>query len=290
MKTLSIVAGLLVSTSVAAALSIPYYSGALERKGSEVEAFGLSDAELGGRWDGSMLTTYLTKRGGGGGEGGGGGGGEGGGGGGGEGGGEGGGDGGEGGEGGEGEGTGSGSGSSSSGDDEPSSSSSSSPPSYGGGSYYGGGSSTAYSSGSRSPAGISPRYLPTPSLGFYSGYWPYGAYAYTYTHPYYFVNSSAGNQNQSLPVQCLCEEYCACGCDDNGNSTFVQSIVGNGVDLNATLVRTSVVNGEKTLVINGTLANGTASGLTSGAGGRGGMWSGTLLVVGAVVGIVVCGL
>ena len=91
-------------------------------------------------------------------------------------------------------------------------------------------------------------------------------------------------------MECLCEEYCACGCDDNGNSTFIQSLVGNGVDLNTTLVRTSVVNGTKTLVINGTLANGTASGSTSGAVGRSVQQSLGLLVVGAVVGMIVWGL
>ncbi|MCJ1317875.1 hypothetical protein MMC15_003202 [Xylographa vitiligo] len=277
MKTLSVVAGLLASTSVAAALSIPHRSDALERRGFEAEDFGSLDAELGGRREGVMLTTYLTKRGGGGGDGGGG---------------DGGGDGGGGGGGGSGDGGGEGGGEGEgSGNGEPSSSSSSSsPPTYGGGRYYGGGSSTPYPSGSRSPAGISPQYLTPPSLDWYPGYWPYGAYAYAYPHPCYFVNASAGSQNQSLPVECLCEAYCPCGCDDNGDGAFVQSIVGDGVALNAALVRTSVVDGRKTLVINGTLANGTAGGATGGAGGWGGMRTGGLLVVGAVVGMIVGGL
>lgn len=143
------------------------------------------------------------------------------------------------------------------------SSSSISRPSYGGGRYYGGGATSAYRSGGRSPAGIVPFVLAGAALGFFPGLWLYGAYEYPYSHPYSFHNASNSSepqgQNETLPVSCLCAQYSACGCDDNNNSTFLDSVVGNGsaADENSTLVHIANVNGTKTIVLNGTLPNGT---------------------------------
>jgi hypothetical protein len=140
------------------------------------------------------------------------------------------------------------------------SSSSSISPGYGGGRYYGGGSSSAYRSGGRSPAGILPFALGGAALGIFPGLWLYGAYGYNYNNPYNFRNrSDSNNQNQSLPVTCLCQQYSACGCDDNNNSTFLDSVVGNGslADEDSTLVNVGIVNGTKTIILNGTLPNGT---------------------------------
>lgn len=171
----------------------------------------------------------------------------------------------------------------------PPSSSSSASRGYGGGAYYGGGSSTAYRSGSRSPLGLAPYALGGAALGFGL----YGAYAYNYDHPYGFHNRTS-NQNETLPIECLCAKYSACGCDDNNNSTFLNSIIGNGSasDENSTLVHVGIVNGTKTIIINGTLPNGTdtsanSTGSSSGAAGRqvaelSGYW-----VMGAVVGATV---
>ncbi len=133
-------------------------------------------------------------------------------------------------------------------------------PSYGGGRYYGGGSTSAYRSGGRSPAGILPFALGGAALGIFPGLWLYGAYSYNYNNPYNFRNRSDPNgQNQSLPVTCLCQQYSACGCDDTNNSTFLDSVVGNGstADENSTLVHIGNVNGTKTIILNGTLPNGT---------------------------------
>lgn len=87
--------------------------------------------------------------------------------------------------------------------------------------------------------------------------------------------------------------YSACGCDNNSNTTYLDSLVGNGsaADENSTLIHIGVVNGTKTLIINGTLPNGTndTTSTTSGAGaGRqtlleySGFW-----VVSAIVGATV---
>lgn len=53
--------------------------------------------------------------------------------------------------------------------------------------------------------------------------------------------------------------YSACGCDNNSNTTYLDSLVGNGsvADENSTLIHVGNVNGTKTLIINGTLPNGT---------------------------------
>ena len=62
-------------------------------------------------------------------------------------------------------------------------------------------------------------------------------------------------------MSCLCQQYSACGCDDNDNSTFLDSVVGNGTAaaMNSSLARIAQVNGTKTLVLNGTLPNDTTA-------------------------------
>jgi hypothetical protein len=79
-----------------------------------------------------------------------------------------------------------------------------------------------------------------------------------------------------------------CGCDDNGNSTFLNMLIGDGTyaNLNTSLVNVADINGTSTIVLNGTLPNGTtASGGTENANGSasmmgnlGGYWVMVLLV------------
>lgn len=166
-------------------------------------------------------------------------------------------------------------------------------PNYGGGRYYGGGATTPFTSGARSPLGLVaiPLAFGAGALAFYPGFWPYGAYAYPYNHPYTFRNYSANatngtttkreeqfqliearqsdtGVNETKPVTCLCAMYAECGCDDNGNTTFLDSLIGNGSysGLNLSLVNVADINGTSTIVLNGTLPNGTtASGGTEDA-------------------------
>jgi len=143
-------------------------------------------------------------------------------------------------------------------------------PSYsgsGGTRYFGGGATSAYSSGSRSGRGLTPyALLPVAALGgLWAGSWLYGgAYAYRYPNSYTFHNGSS-NTNQTEPVVCLCQQYEECGCDDNGDQTWLNSVIGDGdpSKFNQTLVKVADVNGTQTILINGTLPNGTSS--TSGA-------------------------
>ncbi|KAJ5109784.1 hypothetical protein N7532_002429 [Penicillium argentinense] len=131
-------------------------------------------------------------------------------------------------------------------------------PSYGGGRYYAGGARTPYTAGRSSPLGITPFLLPVAALAFFPGLWLYGAYAYPYTHPYHYVNHT-NNHNESLPVVCLCQEYQECGCDDNNNSTYYESLFNDTEPRNTSNARVVNVNGTEKLYINGTLANGTTA-------------------------------
>lgn len=139
-------------------------------------------------------------------------------------------------------------------------------PVYGGG-YYGGGSAKPYTSGKRSPKGLLPGalLLPAAALLVFPGIWLWSVYPYYYNRPYTFLNRTVENAtdglNQTLPVVCLCQEFSVCGCDDNNDSKFFDSLVGNGSydALNKSLVTVSMVNDTRSLVINGTLPNGTTA-------------------------------
>ncbi|KAK0945551.1 hypothetical protein LTR29_002906 [Friedmanniomyces endolithicus] len=135
-------------------------------------------------------------------------------------------------------------------------------PSYGGGRYYGGGAAAPYSAGSRSPGGVAPYLLAGSALAFFPGAWLYGAYAYPY-HGAYTYHNETGNRNDTRPVQCFCAQYAECGCDNYTDSSYLSSVANN-----ATVSRVADVNGTSTLLINGTLENGTtASGGSDSAAG-----------------------
>jgi len=142
------------------------------------------------------------------------------------------------------------------------------PRTYGGG-YYGGGAGVPYSAGSRTPKGLiaAPLLLGAGLLLIMPGLWLYSVYPYHFSNPYRFRNESDVNQtnpngtNQTLPVTCLCQEYSPCGCDENSDQKYLNDLVGNGSysALNKSLVTVSDVDGTRTLVINGTLPNGTTA-------------------------------
>ncbi|KAK4541901.1 hypothetical protein LTR36_007265 [Oleoguttula mirabilis] len=136
-------------------------------------------------------------------------------------------------------------------------------PSYGtGGRYYGGGASVPYTAGSRSASGIAPYFLAGTALAVFPGIWLYGAYAYPYSHPYTYHNTTS-NSNKTHPVNCLCGRYSECGCDNNNDTSYLDSVANNN-----TISRVANVNGTDTLLVNGTLANGTtAAGGTDSAAG-----------------------
>jgi len=167
-------------------------------------------------------------------------------------------------------------------------------PAYGGGRYYGGGATVPYSAGGRSPSGISPFILGAGALTLFPALFLFGAFAYPYNHPYTFRNHTAPSNGtnttdaaisarqtssdqgvlQTKPVLCLCAQYAECGCDDTGNTTFLDQVIGNGsyAALNKSVVTVGDVNGTNTIVLNGTLPNGTtASGGTANANAAAGL-------------------
>lgn len=183
--------------------------------------------------------------------------------------------------------------------------------SFGGGRYYGGGATVPYSAGKRTPKGLSPGLLLAPAaiLLIMPGLWLYSVYPYHYSNPYRFYNQSATNddddnnrkrslwtrqtqgRNETLPVMCLCEEFRVCGCDENDDQQYLDDLVGNGsyAALNKSLITVSDVNGTKTLVLNGTLPNGTTAPGGEGAaasltvGNLAGYYAVALLVVAGVM-------
>ena len=125
------------------------------------------------------------------------------------------------------------------------------PRTYGSGAYYPGGSVRPYKSGGRSPAGVAPVFLGVGALALFPGIWLYGAYAYSYPGLYYYHNRTSG-QNESHPVQCWCSRYQECACDVKNQTDYLNSIANNN-----TVARVANVNDTDTLLINGTLPNGT---------------------------------
>lgn len=133
------------------------------------------------------------------------------------------------------------------------------PRSFGGGRYYGAGAASPYKAGTNSPRGISPLlFVGVAALAFWPGLWLYGAYSYHYPHNYHFHNDTS-NQDEDLPVICGCDPYNPCGCDENNDTSYIQDLVRDGDydSLNKSLITVAEVNGTKTILINGTLPNGT---------------------------------
>lgn len=190
----------------------------------------------------------------------------------------------------------------------------------GGKKFYSGGGSAPYRSGSRTPSGLSAVALPAALMGgVFAGLWLGSLlYMYAWTNPLAwqnplnaralvlpYLNSTAGNATQqvltvpgggnvTLPVTCLCEENAVCGCDEVHDEQFVAALLqdaASGGDAAGKTVRLSVVNGTLTVVINGTLPNGTTAdgGSDYAAGAAAGpRWAITWVVV-AVAGAVVAG-
>jgi hypothetical protein len=159
--------------------------------------------------------------------------------------------------------------------------------SFGRGGYYGGGAAVPYSAGSRTPRGLvaAPLLGGVALLAIMPGLWLYGSvYPYHYNNPYRFYNRSRNatendnnnnnnnarsivirqsqqGANETLPVVCLCQEFAVCGCDENDSQAYIDDLIGNGsyAALNKSLVTVSEVNNTKTLVLNGTLPNGTTA-------------------------------
>lgn len=85
-------------------------------------------------------------------------------------------------------------------------------------------------------------------------------YVYPYAAPWTYRNATT-NQNETKPVKCGCDEDQECGCDENNSTDYVNSVIGNGSynQLNKSLVTVEAVNGTDTILLNGSLPNGTTA-------------------------------
>jgi len=135
-------------------------------------------------------------------------------------------------------------------------------PRFGGGRFYSGGGSRPYQSGGRSPgAGILPFALVGgAALAFWPGVWLYGAYMYPYHYVHHYHNSTS-DKNETAKVMCGCAKYAECGCDENNSTAYYDELLGNGSygALNKSVVNIGDYKGDKTILINGTLPNGTTA-------------------------------
>lgn len=131
----------------------------------------------------------------------------------------------------------------------------------GGRGFYSGGGVRPYAAGGRSPLGILPFALVgVAALAFWPGVWLHGAYMYPYSHVHRFYNATT-DRNETANVLCGCARFAVCGCDENNSTEYYDDLIGNGsfAALNKSVVNVGEYNGNRTLLINGTLPNGTTA-------------------------------
>lgn len=135
-------------------------------------------------------------------------------------------------------------------------------PSFMGGTTYGGGSKVPYASGKASPSGVQPRGPVAGSgIGYWPGSWPAPVYVYgPYGYHYGYYNHTS-RRREEREIVCGCAEHRECMCDEIKDDRFWDELVGDGDygKLNKSLVDVTKRKGKTTLVVNGTLPNGTTA-------------------------------
>ncbi|RPA97560.1 hypothetical protein L873DRAFT_1828976 [Choiromyces venosus 120613-1] len=162
-------------------------------------------------------------------------------------------------------------------------------PTYGRTRSYSGGAAVPYTSGRRTPRGILPFLLPLALLSFFPGLWLFSVFAYSWPNLAEFYNATS-LANETISVLCLCQQYSVCGCEENTERTYIDQVISEA-ERNSSVARIVDVNGTETLVINGTLPNGTtaAEGTASVAGMGMGRLAGETLGIWVIAGVVAWG-
>lgn len=109
------------------------------------------------------------------------------------------------------------------------------------------------------------------ALAFWPG-WMAGAYSYhngdyhrnatsnsTNGHHHFRDVGSADDQNQTVPVTCLCLKDADCGCDKNNDSSYLAFYTDKGADglpRNSSQLRVARVNETQGIFVNGTVPKG----------------------------------
>lgn len=98
------------------------------------------------------------------------------------------------------------------------------------------------------------------ALAFWPGVWLYGAHMYPYNYVHHYHNATT-DKNETAKVLCGCAENEVCGCDENNSTAYYDDLLGNGSyqALNKSVVNIGTYKGDKTILINGTLPNGTTA-------------------------------
>ena len=153
--------------------------------------------------------------------------------------------------------------------------------------YYGGGVRTPYTSGKKSPGGLSPLALPIAVAGgLFAGMWLGSVWMYAWNHPLNYFNPPTAatmdipyqnrttngtvtdmtyeitpGMNVTLPVKCLCAENTVCGCDEVTDPEYAKSVLEDAAKDGGKgdTARLAVDDGSLVLVVNGTLPNGTTA-------------------------------
>lgn len=114
-------------------------------------------------------------------------------------------------------------------------------------------------------------FLGASALAFWPGVWLYGAHTYPYGHHsrdddddgyWYEFHNVTTDDDERREVICACGTYSECSCDKNDEADdYLDELVGNGsyAALNKSIINVARVNGTMTLLINGTLPNGTTA-------------------------------
>ena len=131
------------------------------------------------------------------------------------------------------------------------------PRGYGGGGFYGGGSAVPFVAGAAA-GGLAGYAIAHSSLGFWPGHWYGNAYLYDYKDSVTFHNATT-NKDETLPVTCGCSESAECSCGNNVQTA--KELLGNGTysALNKSLIDVGTYKNRKTILINGTLPDGTTA-------------------------------
>lgn len=81
---------------------------------------------------------------------------------------------------------------------------------------------------------------------------------YDYDTAYHYHNVSS-EANETREVICGCARYAVCGCEENNSTEYYDDLIGNGsyAALNKSIINVARTNGTMTILINGTLPNGT---------------------------------
>ncbi|KAH8723338.1 hypothetical protein GQ44DRAFT_595915, partial [Phaeosphaeriaceae sp. PMI808] len=133
------------------------------------------------------------------------------------------------------------------------------PRSYGRGEFYGGGAAVPYQAGTRTPKGLAAAPLISGAvLALMPEIWLHSVYPYYYNNSYHLWNRTANATNNNSNDA---REYSVCGCDENDDKAYLNDLIGNGsyAALNKSLITVLMVKAKRTIVINGTLPNGTTA-------------------------------